>query len=226
MKDLTIIYITASETPKKFANYHMSILEKAIGNYPVISISRKPMEFGDINILDTEPKSLSNIYWQMLQAAKLATTKYIATAEDDTLYPEEHFNFYRPDDDTVAYNQNRLALFNWGKPTYNWRDRRSNCTLIAPRELVIEALEERFAKWPDGTPPKMSGEIGRDRIERQLKISLRKAIDVYSSISVIQINHDNASEPRQRNHRKRLGPIKAFDIPHWGKAADIINNLQ
>jgi hypothetical protein len=104
----------------------------------------------------------------MLRAAKLATTKYVAVAEDDTLYHETHFTFHRPADDVFAYDQNRMALFTWDTPMFHWRNRRSNCSLIAPRLLLIEALEERFAAWPDGIPEKIVGELGRGMVERNL----------------------------------------------------------
>lgn len=222
-KDLTCIYLTASQIPNDFAGYQRRILLDAIGDSPLISVSRVPLPFG-INIVDQEPKSLSNIYRQMLRAAKVASTEYVAIAEDDTFYPKEHFTFYRPDDDTFAYDQNRFALFTWGEPVYHWRNRKSNASLIAPRKLLIEALEERFAKWPDGTPENITGEVGRGMVERNLGITVRKSKEVFCKISLIQFNHEAASEERQRTHRKSYGPIKAYDIPHWGKADILVRH--
>lgn len=217
MKDLTVIYLTASELKPSFANYSRQVLTEAIGDYPLISVSREPLDFG-YNLLDDGERSLSNIYRQLLRAAKLADTEFIATAEDDCFYHENHFRFYRPNPDVVAYNQNRFALFTWGEPIYSWRNRISNCSLIAPRKLLIEALEERFARWPDGTPANITGEVGRGMVERNLKITERKCTLQYGEVSIIQFNHDNASEDRQRSHRKRLGQIKAYDLYYWGHA--------
>jgi hypothetical protein len=184
-------------------------------------VSRKPIEFG-INIIDDGPKCTDNIYRQMLRAAKKVETKYVSVAEDDTLYSQDHFTFFRPEDDTFGYNQNRLALFIWGKPMYNWRNRRSNASLIAPTKLLIESLEERFSKWPNAIPEILVGELGRNRVEKNLGVTERKSIEVFSDISIIQFNHDHASEHAQRAHRKRPGPIKAYDIPYWGKAEDLV----
>jgi hypothetical protein len=225
MKDITIIYLTANLVPESFAEYQRKILLEAIGDTPLISVSRKPMNFG-MNILDTAERNVSNIYFQMLKAIKLANTDFIAMAEDDCLYPKEHFKFYRPDKDTFAYNQNRYALFTWDKPLYSWRDRRSNATLIAPREFAIEALEERFAKYPNGTPLDLTGELGRERVEEDLKVIHRKTVDVFSDISVIQFNHDYASEDYQRRHVKKWGTLRSYDIPHWGKAVDIVAHFK
>ncbi len=220
-EDLTVIFLTASQMPQKWANFHLRTLIEAVGDKPLISVSRKPLDVG-MNLLDEEPKSLSNIYFQMLRAARLAKTPYVATAEDDTLYHADHFNFHRPAPDTFAYDQNRFALFTWGEPMYHWRNRKSNCSLIAPRELLIEALEERFAKWPDGTPDNITGEVGRSMVEKNLGITIRKSEEVFCKTSLIQVNHDNASEERQRTRRKSYGPIRAYDIPHWRRAEDLV----
>ena len=224
MADLTILFITASEMPEEWEKYHRSVLEEAAGEFPIISVSRKPLDLG-LNLLDTEPKSLSNIYRQMLRAAKLATTPYVAMAESDTLYHKDHFRFYRPKDE-FAYDQNRFALFTWGKPVFHWRNRLSNCSLIAPRDLLIEALEERFQKYPGGTPHALTGELGRKRLDSQLGLTERKCTEVFANVSLIQINHENASEERQKNRRKSYGPIRAYDIPHWGKAKDLIKKYK
>lgn len=228
-QDLTVIFITASEIKKGFADYQWGVLREATGAYPIIRVTRDQDEAAeDWNVsaivYDNEPRSLSNIYRQILRAAKLATTPYVAIAEDDTLYHKSHFDFYRPEMDTFAYDQNRFALFTWGEPIYSWRNRKSNCSLIAPRQLLIDALEERFEKWPDGTPHDLTGEVGRGRIERGLGITERKSVEVFGEVSVIQVNHDNASEHRQVNHRKRLGQIKAYDLYHWGHARDIVKH--
>lgn len=218
MQNLSVIFLTANETPVRWAKYHFKVLKDAIGDSPLITISRKPMEGA---LLDTEKKSYTNIYRQMLRGAKVAKTKYVAIAEDDVLYSREHFEFYRPALDTFAYNMNRWALFTWGEPVYSMRNRKSNCSLIAPRELMIEALEERFAKY-DEFPAPYAGELGRERCEAGLGVTMRKSVEVFSEVPIIHFNHPDASEERQKRGRKKLGQVKAYDIPYWGRAEDLI----
>jgi hypothetical protein len=213
--DLTLLFITAGELPLPWRDFHRSHLP----DLPMVTVSRQP----GADIHDTYPKCYENIYRQMLFAARLAKTPYVAMIEDDVLYSPEHFA-YRPPLDTFAYNQHRWALFTWGEPTYSIRQRKSNCSLIAPRELLIEAIEERFNKCGDHWGA-FAGELGRERVEAGLNVTPRKSIEWFSEIGIIQINHDNASEDRQRRHRKTLGQIKAYDIPHWGKAEDVIKKF-
>lgn len=231
-KDLTILHYTANQLPEAFAAFTWRKLMDAAGDSPVISVQRGAEPAWHVPdgkaqvIFDTEPKCVSNIYRQMLRAAKLATTEFVANAEDDTLYPPEHFTFYRPEPDTFAYDQNRLGLFTWGEPLYHWRNRKSNSTLIAPRELLIEALEERFAKWPDGTPDHLTGEVGRGMVEKNLGLTVRKSVEVFCKVSTVRFDHAYGSEERQRTQRKSYGPIRAYDIPHWGHAKDLVRRFR
>lgn len=220
--ELTIIYLTANEVPEKWAEYHKGIVLS--WDLPVITISRKPMDWG-INILDTKEKTVSNIYYQMLVGALKATTKYVAIVEDDTLYPREHFDF-RPPDDTFAYNLNRFNLFTWSTPTYFWKDRFSNATLVSPRLLMVEALEERFKKYPDGTPIGTTGELGRRMVEKNLGLSRYNVMKFETYYSVVRIDHDFGIDTLSKSHRKGRGPLKAFDIPYWGKAKDLVANFK
>lgn len=221
--DITIILLTANRVPKKWAEFHKAKLLEAAGSSPIITISREPLDWG-INLLDEEPYKISNIYFQLLRGAKTATTDYIAVAEDDTLYPREHFE-YRPPPDTFAYNQNRFGLFSWGKPTYFWKDRISNSTLIAPRKLAVEALEERFAKYPNGTPEGFTGELGRPNIEDRLGVSHRKSAWFSTEISIVRIDHELGIDRLSRTHRKGMGILRAYDIPCWGRAEDIVKKF-
>ena len=104
---------------------------------------------------------------------------------------------------------------------YSWRNRKSNCSLIAPRELLIEALEERFEKCGQNWPPEHTGELGRWRVEHKLGVTHRKSVEVFSETSIIQFNHMDGTEATQKNRKKAHGPIKAFWIPEWGKAKDL-----
>lgn len=222
--DLTIIMLTANRVPEAWALFHKEKLLAAAGSCPIITISRKPLDWG-INLHDTEDYTISNIYYQLLRGAKAATTPYIAVAEDDTLYPKEHFE-YRPPFDTFAYNMNRFNVFRWSRrPTYFWKDRISNSTLVAPRQLTIEALEERFAKYPDGTPKFFTGELGRPNIESKLGVSSRKSTWFSTENSVIRIDHELGIDRLARTHRKGMGILRAYDIPYWGKASDLVNKF-
>lgn len=220
-KDLTIIFLTLNNLPKGWEEYHKQVLLEAIGDAELITISRVPTDMGKgVNLIQTETPSASNVYWQMLRAAKIATTKYVAVAESDTLYCKDHYQF-RPNPGEFAYNGSHWSLFTIGTPIYGWRNRRGNYSMICEREILIEALEERFAKYPNGTPPEKTGEIGRWRTDKLLGVTPRKAIDFYTNNPIINVNHPFGLDERARRNRKTYGSLRAYDIPGWGKAEDL-----
>jgi hypothetical protein len=234
MEDLTIIFLTINNVPPQWADFHRQVLLNASAGYPIITVSKKPTPLG-YNIIDTGPKQLWNLYWQLLQAAKQATTPYVAQAEDDTLYTESHFRCFRPELDTFAFNVARWSLYTWGVPTYSWRDSQVGAATIQPRERLIQVLEERFAKYPPekgGIPWQFCNEIGLRGRERIFGWRPEKWVDYFSDEPVIQVNHDYFSqfntgpEAVAKRQRKRMGGLRAYDIPHWGAAAELIKHFK
>lgn len=212
MVDLTIIFLTLNKVPERWAEYHRQVLIKAIDNSSLITVSKKPMNFGINLIQDVEP-SISNIYKQILRAAKIATTPYIAIAEDDCLYHKTHFEF-RPPLDTFAYNYYRWGLFTWGNPVFYYKDRISNATLIAPRDITVKSLENRFKFYPS----ERIGELGN---EKGTKLNRYNIVHFYSEVSMVYFSHVNAMDPTEQHKTKKRGAVQAFDIPYWGKASDL-----
>ena len=220
MIDITAIFLTLNRMPPRWSEFHMSHLMAALGDIPVISISRVPMDFGTNLIDDAEP-CYSNYYRQILRGAKIAETKFIAVVEDDVLYHENHFRRFRPADDEFSYNRCRWSVFSWGDPQFSLRNRISNCSCIAPRELLITALTERFA-LPGRVHEGLMAECGRADVEAKLGITQRKKVEFYSRLPIVQLSHDGGTEHRQREHRKAHAEVRAFEIPYWGRAEDLL----
>jgi hypothetical protein len=202
-------------------DFQLAHFRNAAAGSPVISISRVPMDLG-ASLLDPGPFGYWNIYRQLCRGAKLADTPYVAMAEDDVLYPPHHYDGPRPPADAVSYNRSRWSLFTWDA-IYCLRRRISNCTLIAPRKLLIEALEERLARHPEGDsyPNQHVGEVGRGSVEQRLGVTNRKMVEWWSTVPVVQLNHPGGNDERQQEQHKAHGEIRAHDIPYWGKAREI-----
>lgn len=225
--DLTIIYYTANRVKPYFADKVREQLLKAADGLPIISVSQKPLDFGTNICVGTDVYSSMQVYRQILTGAKTAKTKYIAMAEDDTLYSREHFRTYLPKDDEFAYDFSRWSIYTWVvPPTYSLKYRRVTSMLIAPRLLTIEALEERFKKYPDEKSLKnqeIFSEFGK--YERNLGVSPRKAVDYKSYVPCIVFSHEDALGWNILGLKKRMGELRAYDIPVWGKAEDVLKNF-
>jgi len=242
--DISVIYYTSNyletENPFFVANTKKQLV-KAIGDHPLIAVSQKPMSYeswkfdkkvdyeniclGDIG------RSHRNIYWQILQGCKAAKTKYVAMAEDDILYSFAHFHTYVPRRNVFAFDMEKLSIFTWTKPPmFSFRTKRRVVNqMIAPRKMLIEAMEERFARvdvlkkegWSDNRINQRWGDPGR--YELMLGVTPRETQEFYCEMPSIVFTHPKAfGYETNQGKRKRLGDIKMMEIPHWGRAEDVL----
>lgn len=198
----------------------------AVGDRPLITISAKPVDMPGMHLIQEGPFCATNVYRQLLRGAKLAETKYVAVAEDDTLYTRRHFSDFRPPDDAVAYDMSRWSVFSWkGKDAFFSAIRKhGNFTMIGPRQLVIDALSEREEKWPNGHPKDYTGEIGRREVEGVLKVTRRKLVEWWCIEPMINLCHPQGLSPNYINTpglARKPGELKALSVPYWGSAAAI-----
>jgi len=236
--DISVIYYTSNYLEEKnphFLKNTQRQLLKAIGEHPLISVSRKPMDFGH-NIVVGEEEGLDpgrshlNIYRQILIGCKNAKTKYVAMAEDDILYSFAHFHTYVPKRQVFAYDMQKLSIFSWTQPPlYSFRTKRMVVNqLIAHREMLIEALEERFARIPIllkqgmALPDILSKWGDPGRYESLLGITKREKEEFYSSVPSIVFSHEHAFGYLNQGSKKRLGDVRMYDIPKWGKASEVL----
>ncbi|HUV42446.1 MAG TPA: hypothetical protein VMY36_00900 [Patescibacteria group bacterium] len=201
--------------PEKWAEFHKEKLLEASGGCPIITISRKPLDWGK-NLIQTE-YGVVNLFEQKLRGAKLAKTPYIAIADDDTLYPEQHFQF-RPNKEGFFYNLNRWHLFTWGRSYYFHKPRCGGGLMIATRNAIIKAIENRLQNL-DKMRHGLHGELGDKRV--MLKYDLIKAETFYTKAPVVSFYHQKSMDKLNQRRRKYPWPVRAYDIPIWGKAKNL-----
>jgi len=218
MDDLTIIMMTPNKVPKQWAEYHRKILMDEAGDAQFITISKEPLDWGT-NLIQTE-YGLTNIYRQMLRGSKIAKTKYIAIADDDTLYPREHFLF-RPPDGVFAYNFNRWHILAWKtkEPYYFYKPRPGNGLMIADRELIINALENRL-RGKNELVGYMARELGTGKYAEDFDKGT--FIEFYTHHPVVSFYHQASMDVLNQRKKKVPWAVQAFDLPKWGHARDVI----
>ena len=220
--DLTILYYTANRIDDGFASRIRQHLHQLIdGRVRIMSVSQKPIDFGD-NICVGEDIGYSAwvCYYQILQGAKEARTPFVACAEDDSLYTWEHFGV-RPPGDSFHYNKNRWILEDTGepRPRFRWRDRTAMCGCVAPTELLIRTLEEKFSKFPDPIrqtyDPRLRGWGEPGRYERVLHLPQVGITFFETELPILTLNH-----------KKGLGGLRRpsindkilLNLPPWDDA--------
>lgn len=218
--DLTVIFYTANVAPIKFAEKIRAQLWKAKGDLPLISVSQKSIRFGQNICVGQIGRSHLNIYRQALIGAKAAETRYIALCEDDVLYSTEHFK-HRSHAKMFAYNMSVWSIYTWDEAIFSYKDRRNLSGLICERDLFIEAMEERFKRWPDDSKVNIANWSEPGKYEANLDVSDRESEKFYTDIPNIAFSHPTALSFQNLGKRKRRGNLKVIGLPGWGMAEDI-----
>ncbi len=250
MNDLSIVYYTSNwldDTNPFFLGNTRKQLREAKGDVPLIVVGQKSTDWArgnaDMQILAPfQERSHLNIYRQILLGCKAATTRFVAMAEDDILYSPEHFkpHDYIKDmkDDIFYYDMSKLSLFTWTKvPLFTFRTKRRVVNhLIAPRKMLIEAMEERFARLEV-----LKAELRRDhpeiadpehhllkywcdpgRFENLLGVTERKTEEFYTKNPSIVFSHPEAFGWLNQGKKKKMGDIRIVEMDYWGRAENVL----
>lgn len=235
MTDLTILYYTANRISEHFAETVRAELLMATAEWntlvPIISISHAPLDFGFNICVGAQPPSIWQVYRNILTGARAATTPYVACCEDDSLYSPEHFQ-YRPARDTFAYNRNRWVITRRladnqksREAFYYHRERTQMAQCVAPRQLLIDTLEERFAKYPKPVPHEVAKKTGwgePGRYERNLGLTKRQLEIFRTTAPNVTFNHGESLMGR-----RRVNPDDVIknDLAPWGNATELWNRI-
>ena len=231
--DLTVLFYTCNFIDEEFAGKIRKQLAKSINGLPLIVISQKPMgvelfeghtgEYKNICVGDIG-RNFANVYRQALLGAKEAKTKYVVTAEDDALYHKSHFE-HVPTPGKFAYDRSIWGIYTWtDPPVFSWKGRRSFWTCLCERDLLIEALEERFARHPHPEKSKfltkLFGEPGK--YESQMEVTVRDWEFYYADQPSVVFSHESSLSFLNLGKRKKLGEIQKEDIKSWGNCRDVL----
>lgn len=235
MNDLTVIYLTANEISDWFAENTRGHLIDAIGKSSLIVVSKKPigaevfqrkeldLSARYLNIVTEEGRSHVGIYRDALRAASLASTQYIAIAEDDVLYSREHFKKRPTRPDVFAYNVACWSIYAWSNPPiFSYTGRRNHGMLICERELYVKAFTERFEKFPDESHINNAIWAEPGKYESQLGVKVQQTEVFYTDPANIMFTHPQGLSFNTLGMKKRLAPIRAYEIPYWGRAEEVL----
>lgn len=134
---------------------------------PIVSVSLKPLDFGQNIVLQFEP-GVTTLNKQILAGLQISTSKYVFFCEHDVMYSRSHFDFTPPRDDKFYYNSN---CWRWDYPNsryVTWDNMRSLSGLCVNRELALKYYIERVMKierngWKDDSrEPKWSRVMGHE----------------------------------------------------------------
>jgi len=168
MENVTVIYYSSCREKPEFEQMIRDRILLTIGKTPLISVSQKPIDFGQNICVGDVGLSDYNIYRQMQIGCLAAKTKYVCTAEADCIYPPiGYFDFDPPEDWTSGHYTNVYILW---KGSHVFRQKAfSLCALYGNREYLLSRFPRSldpsiqwrpdfkphhplFHKWKEWTP--------------------------------------------------------------------------
>lgn len=154
--NITILYYTANRLPSGAALAIRDRLRAAVGQTPIVSVSQWPIDFGRNICVGEIGANKYNAYRQILTGAQYIETEYVATVDDDTLYPPEHFE-HRPPSGEFWYETNywfcQDGVDHYWRPADLPTKGGGMWGCIAKTATLRANLEARFSHFPFASAP-------------------------------------------------------------------------
>lgn len=202
----TIIYYTSNREEERFEQVIREHILRAANGLQIISVSQKPIDFGQNICVGDVGISNQNAHRQFQIGCEAATTEYVHAAESDTLYPPEYFQFI-PDNTNHAY-RTQIYLLRLCENMF-YRKEASESATVCGREYVINAINESLRNrgtWQE------SLEHGR---EVPCTFRHRNWKPFVLDTPIVNIKTPN------QMHRWHRCQEALEELPYWGKPDDV-----
>lgn len=149
-----MIYYTdgkLDETNPQLANAVRKRLKMISGLIPIISVSQKPLNFGQNVCVGEKKYCYQSMYEQLLSGLK-------AVPDNAVVYPVEHDVFYHPSHFAKLPEDNEHCFINTNR--YYWkaglpyffkaRGEKTMSHVVCYRDVLIDHCEKRIAQWNAG----------------------------------------------------------------------------
>lgn len=235
-----ILYFTDNQLDPNIMKACQEQLKRSINGHRLVSVSLKPIDFGDNIVLPLERGYLS-MFKQILAGLEELDADIIYFAEHDILYHASHFTFVPLEHDRIYYNQNCWKLrFEDGHCLYY--DTGQTSQLCAYRDTLLQHYRLRVKKTEEALNQLGDTREYRNFIRNQgfepgshqrsgrvddLTCEFHK-----SEVPNVDIRHTHNLTPNRwrkdqfRNERSCRNWIESDEIPGWGKGIDIVRRLQ
>jgi glycosyltransferase involved in cell wall biosynthesis len=222
-----IVYYTDNQLDNNILLSCQKQLEKS--GLPIVSVSLKPLEFGDNIVLDLERGYLT-MFKQILAGLEALDTDIVFLVEHDVLYHPSHFDFIPPQKDRYYYNLNcwKVRLEDGHALKY---DTKQTSQLCAYRELLIRHYRERIRRVEqDGFSRKMGFEPGSHH--RSERVDDYKSDVWNSNFPNLDIRHSKNltssrwSKEQFRDQRNCRNWQEAEEVVGWYKVGEFASLIR
>jgi hypothetical protein len=200
MKNSIIYYTSNAE------NFEDKIRSEFKANIPIISVSQKPIDFGENICVGDVGQTYLNAFRQLLIGAKKATSDFVFTVEADCLYPEGYFDFEPTDVNKIYSYDNAWILY---KGRYFKKDQ-THGTLVYGRKYLIKFLEKCLKGLPKWSREKIPFPFYTDH-----------TFEPFTGEPVVNIRTGQGVNKKSMHEHR---PVE--ELPYWGKAEDLVRKYE
>jgi len=202
----TIVYYTANREEEWFELVIREQILRVAGDIPIISVSQKQIDFGYNICVGDVGIGNQNAHRQFQIGCEAATTEFVHSAESDTLYSPEYFQFI-PEDEQSAY-RTPVYLFRLGDNRF-FRKKASESATVIGRKYAIRAIDKSLRNRG----------IWRDTLEtgREVPYTFRHGNWKPFSLDVPIINIKTENQMHTWHGHDEV----VDELPYWGKPQDV-----
>ncbi len=220
------IYYTDNLPDENLLSVCQRQLRKAIAGKRLVSVSLKPMDFGENISLDLKRGYLT-MFKQILTGLEALDTDIVFFCEHDVLYHPSHFDFIPPKKNTWYYNSNFWFLRNTDGFAINYNVSPLS-GLCVYRNIAIKHYKERVAmvdkegfSYRMGFEPMTHGRIvWKNRYDFELFHSIAPNIDIAHGNNV---TGKRWSQDKFRRKPTFWNEANIDTIPGWDNVRRLLN---
>jgi len=218
-----LVYYTNNKCDEKILSAVQENIKKASNGLKIVSVSLKPIDFGENYVLNLESGYLT-MFKQILTGLESLDTDIAFLVECDVLYHPCHFEFVPLDRTKIYYNTNIWQLrTSDGHAVYF--DAKRTSQLCSYRDILVEHYRKRVERVEkEGFSRAIGFEPGShhrkeriDDLESDIWVSKYPNVDIKHGRNLTSARWSTAEFRDQRNCRNWK---EADEVPYWGKTKD------
>ena len=206
MEFAIIYYSSCRENPEFEKKVQDNIL--SVTDLPIISVSQKPIDFGENICVGDVGVSGFNCFRQIQIALQNTDADFVISAEADCLYPSDYFKKDIFADDK-CFRNNNLYVMGDHRPYFWHKKEGATHSQVINRKFYLDRLNKLF----EGAPEWSTEEFNFPK-ERHKQADIFDGSEIrryFLPYPVVQIKTHNGM--RYHTHSER---INIYDIPYWG----------
>lgn len=210
MLNATVLYYTSNREGENFEGRVREIILKNKGDLPLISVSQKPIDFGENIVVGNHGASGFNMFRQVQIGLRKVKTKFVISAEADCFYPPEYFQFVPPKED-VPYRNNNTYLLPQYRSFFFKKNEGGTWAQIVSRDFYLDRLNHLFKGAPSWSIKEKN--FPKERIRKN---------DIFEHIEYFTSKNPCISVKSRKGmrHYSHSDRTSIRELPYWGKGVD------